>query len=583
MVGSKESYGSVESRIQEAIAVLLQKGEENPNLAAAAREFNLPPQRLRARWNGRESKEKRVPVNRKLTEEEELAVCQYLDRLDHIGTSARLHMITTCANAILLHAQEDPSIPTPVVSEHWARRFLTRHPEYHIRKQYTLDADRKNAHHPESILDWFSRYEKVCDKYGIQSRDRYNFDETGFRIGIGRDQWIVTRDPTRQAYLGSSTNRELVTVCETISADGHVLPPMIIISGIIHQEHWYTETKIPDDYYLSVSDTGYSNDFLCMKWLGHFDLYSAQRQIGAYRLLLLDGYGSHCTREFIEYCDNAKIIPFCLPPHTSHLLQPLDVVVFQPYKHYHSEAIEAATRTGCTDFDKVEFLTAIDSIRQQTFKPSTICSAFRATGLVPYNPSVVLARLRESQVSTSPLATLPRSSLSQPPVLAQAQPPLTTHSLKRQGEDLQQAAINMNLSPIFQENLRLVLKGGMVQAISGERAVADLGDSKAAEKARAGRQKSRRTVQKGGQLYAHQARNMVRQREEEDLQKAEIALRRAQFAMTKARSAERQPFLTAVKEYRQKMRTIRAARKKLMKTLCLEIRKVGRSRRRRVK
>jgi len=98
------------------------------------------------------------------------------------------------------------------------------------------------------------------------------------------------------------------------------------------------------------------------------------------------------------------------------------VVVFQPYKHYHSEAIEAATRTGCTDFDKVEFLTAIDSIQQQTFKLSTICSAFRTTGLVPYNPSVVLAQLRESQLLTSPLATLPRSSLSQPPVLAQAQP-----------------------------------------------------------------------------------------------------------------------------------------------------------------
>ena len=52
-VGSKESYGSIESRIQEAIAVLLQKGDENLNLAAAAWEFNLPPQRLRARWNGR--------------------------------------------------------------------------------------------------------------------------------------------------------------------------------------------------------------------------------------------------------------------------------------------------------------------------------------------------------------------------------------------------------------------------------------------------------------------------------------------------------------------------------------------------
>jgi len=123
----------------------------------------------------------------------------------------------------------------------------------------------------------------------------------------------------------------------------------------------------------------------------------------------------------------------------------------------------------------------------------------------------------------------------------------------------------------------------MIQAISGERAVADLGDTKAAEKALTARQRSRRTVQKGGQLYPYQARNMVKQTEEEDLQQAQVALYRAQFAMMKAKSSERLPFLTAVKECRQKMRTIRAARKKLMKMLCLEIRKVGRSRRRRVK
>jgi len=57
------------------------------------------------------------------------------------------------------------------------------------------------------------------------------------------------------------------------------------------------------------------------------------------------------------------------------LLQPLDVVVFQPLKHYHAEAVEAAIRMGCGDFDKVEFLDKIDSIRQQTFQPSTIASA----------------------------------------------------------------------------------------------------------------------------------------------------------------------------------------------------------------
>ncbi|RPA96876.1 hypothetical protein L873DRAFT_1772187 [Choiromyces venosus 120613-1] len=228
---------------------------------------------------------------------------------------------------------------------------------------------------------------------------------------------------------------------------------------------------------------------------------------------------------------------------------------------------------------------AIDSIQQQTFKPTTICSAFYATGLVPYNPSVVLAWLHEAQESTSLLTPPSHSTLIQPSVQvqAQAQTPLTTHSLKQQGDDLQQLATNLNLSPIFQENLKLVLKGGMVQVISGEQAVADLGNSKAAEKAQAARQKSQRTVQKCGVLYAHQAQNIVQQKEAVELQKAEIALHHAQSAMTKAQSAERKLLLTEAKEFWKQIGTLRTSRKKLMRALCVEVRKVGRNRRRHVK
>ena len=54
----------------------------------------------------------------------------------------------------------------------------------------------------------------------------------------------------------------------------------------------------------------------------------------------MDGYGSYCTQEFIQYCDDNGIIPFGFPPHLTHLLQPLDVVVFQPLKHYYAEALD---------------------------------------------------------------------------------------------------------------------------------------------------------------------------------------------------------------------------------------------------
>ena len=59
-------------------------------------------------------------------------------------------------------------------------------------------------------------------------------DETGFRTGIGRDQWIITRDLKRISYIASSTIRDLILAIEAVSVDGEVLPAMLILAGIVH-------------------------------------------------------------------------------------------------------------------------------------------------------------------------------------------------------------------------------------------------------------------------------------------------------------------------------------------------------------
>jgi DDE superfamily endonuclease len=63
-------------------------------------------------------------------------------------------------------------------------------------------------------------------------------------------------------------------------------------------------------------------------------------------------------KEVIDFYDKNLIHMFVLPPYTSHILQPLDVVVFQPFKHFHIKAVDNATRTGYGDFNKLEFLAA---------------------------------------------------------------------------------------------------------------------------------------------------------------------------------------------------------------------------------
>ena len=391
-----EPYGDIEARIQAALKFLHTTQEDDPDLSPFAKSYEIPVRRLQASCEDCQSEQEWPAANRKLSEDQEIGVCQYLDRLDVVGTSARLQMVTGCANSILQQAHTVPS-PALVLSKQWLRHFVTRHPEYSIGKQHAIDADRKNGRDAEDIHNWFERCQVVCKEYTIEIGDISNFDATGFGIGIGRDQWVITRDPYSRCFLGSSTNRELVTVCETISCDGIHLPPMIIIPGVIHQAAWYAAPSMPDNYLAGTSEKGLTKAELTIMWLVY--TISSLGQVGTYRLLLHNSYSSHCTKEFIDYCDLHNVIPFCLSPHSSYLLQPLDVVVFQPYKHYHTEAVKAATSSRCSEFDKVEFLDRIDSICQQTFKTSTICAAFRATGVIPYNPDIVISKFGEAQAT----------------------------------------------------------------------------------------------------------------------------------------------------------------------------------------
>ena len=51
-------------------------------------------------------------------------------------------------------------------------------------------------------------------------------------------------------------------------------------------------------------------------------------------LLLLDGDSSHYNLEAIKFAAENKIILFCLPPHATHVAQPLDVSFFGPLKKH---------------------------------------------------------------------------------------------------------------------------------------------------------------------------------------------------------------------------------------------------------
>ena len=53
---------------------------------------------------------------------------------------------------------------------------------------------------------------------------------------------------------------------------------------------------------------------------------------GAKQLLICDGHNSHISSDVIHHCIANDIVLMLLPSHTSHLMQPLDVGIFEPLK-----------------------------------------------------------------------------------------------------------------------------------------------------------------------------------------------------------------------------------------------------------
>jgi hypothetical protein len=243
-------------------------------------------------------------------------------------------------------------------------------------------------------------------------------------------------------------------------------------------------------------------------------------------LLLFDGFDSHCTQEFLEVLEENKVIAYRLPPHTSHFLQPLDVGCFQPYKHWHAQAVDHATRTGCTSFNKVEFLAAIGSIRAHTFKPRTIQKGWRDTGLVPPN----VERIRENiqrdvakfdadyaNKSDSEVDSEADENAGNTPPPQELRTPMTIRTLKR---NIDHCLENKELS----ENIKRTLFGAYSISVAGDQAVGELRTMTSIAQSRRSRQQRSRTILKSsmGAIYSHTARKMVQNRLQSEIKELQM-------------------------------------------------------------
>ena len=136
---------------------------------------------------GRTSFNESRPAVQLLTIIEEEVIIQHILDLDSRGFSPRISDVEDMANSILA------SRGSRHVGKQWAYRFIQRRPELKTRFSRAYDFQRALCEDTDVLNAWFRLVFNMRAKYGILDCDFYNFDETGFMMGVICASMVVTR------------------------------------------------------------------------------------------------------------------------------------------------------------------------------------------------------------------------------------------------------------------------------------------------------------------------------------------------------------------------------------------------------
>ena len=115
----------------------------------------------------------------------------------------------------------------------------------------------------------------VITKYDILDSDIYNFNKTGFLMGmLNHAKVVTTSNHKNKPRTKQPNNHEWVSVIQTICTDGYALPPYVIMKGKCHLLSWYRNGDLPDTWRVQPSENSWTTNEINLDWLVHFETCS---------------------------------------------------------------------------------------------------------------------------------------------------------------------------------------------------------------------------------------------------------------------------------------------------------------------
>jgi hypothetical protein len=401
------------------------------SIRAAGTAYGIPESTLRARLNGTPNRRTAHQHRKRLSVLQEKFLVDWILEQESQGFPPS-HARTREMATQIIRMNGD----TKELGKRFIPKLIRDNPRIASVVGRPIEQARINGTNPEAIQEFYTLYERIVREFNIQPCNMWNMDEHGIALGVCANSYVLGSSENKRSYVKSPESREWVSIIEVVSPIGGFIRPLVIFKGIAPQTTHFPDDT-PDWRYTS-SANGWTTNAKGLSWLKTMFDPETRPQNDAWRLLIMDGHGSHTAIKFLWHCKQNKIHLLFLPAHTSHVLQPLDLGVFAPLKsRYRAEIAALASLDDASPVKKQRFITCYNSARKETFTPRLLRVGWQAAGLYPYNPA---KGLNSSQVQGSkPRQVTPPQRQESPPIFGTPKSSqhihTTTQSIrKKQGE-----------------------------------------------------------------------------------------------------------------------------------------------------
>ncbi|XP_029375064.1 uncharacterized protein LOC115054154 [Echeneis naucrates] len=354
----------------------------------AAKEFGVPKSSLGDRVSGRVTPGSRSGPAQLITSADEQLLVEFSLYMSKHGFPLTKQQLVSFASSI--YKRQHRRVAFSKLGQTWWLNFRKRQEKnITIQPADNVVRGRTVCVRKEAVDQFFLLLSTVMDTHGLRDKPHqiYNCNETGFQLGRKR---VILQKSASLGFKPTPGSRDHISVLACFNAAGEDIPPFIIYSKAYPGGVRY-KTQGPPNALYGWSELGCINSDLFKRWfLKHFLVRATKERP---LLLIFDGHKSPVNLEVVEAARKEDIILLCLPPHCSHILQPLDGGLFMLLRQHFGTLIG----DGCAadthfSISKKEFSGLFKGTYQVAKEEEgirVVKEGFRKCGIYPLNHFVI--------------------------------------------------------------------------------------------------------------------------------------------------------------------------------------------------